>query len=500
MLSGEPEVFGSSNRSDLILKQQMAAGDSLYSHHEYLASLETYTSILGNIDQCRDDSLYFQILGRIGQTYDACSDSWRALYYYGKVISDSRAEKYTSLMASIYVKTVIANCNVGNVRQARKFFEKQMEYPLQDSLLNLYFVNTNAGLIESQDENPVNALKYFRKILKICNDENLDSAYRDSFKAAALVEIAKAFSQTEYQDSSLLYWRRSVELAKSRNFTYYLAESYKGLSHYWRTKGDTDKSALYLDLYHEIADTLFSNRIDLASMRLLQEHDIIAKDQISSLNDTIRSRTIFLCVFIVLSLSLTGLVIYIIIQHRHKMDAYRLLIDKNENLHRLESCQFSQKISSSETDFSDDSSETFCDKVCPHPAIDDSDNARIESISSKSNTNLIDKINNAMNNVDLITDKNFSISVLAQYVGSNQKYVSGIINDVFNKNFRTLLNERLIYIATQWLVNEEEYGKVPIAEMAENLGYSSSSAFINTFKKHMGMTPAVYRKLRKEKS
>ena len=108
---------------------------------------------------------------------------------------------------------------------------------------------------------------------------------------------------------------------------------------------------------------------------------------------------------------------------------------------------------------------------------------------------LMEQISQVMDNSDIIIDQDFSLNKLAKLVNSNSKYVSAIINDSFQKNFKTLLNESRIREVCRRLSDTENYGKLTIAAIASSVGYNSMNNFISVFKRIMGMTPSKYRQL-----
>ena len=89
--------------------------------------------------------------------------------------------------------------------------------------------------------------------------------------------------------------------------------------------------------------------------------------------------------------------------------------------------------------------------------------------------------------------------MLAKLVKSNTKYVSWVINEMYGRNFKSLLNERRVHEASKRLEDKEHYGSFTIQAIAEEVGYKSSNSFIQSFKKVVGMTPAVYQKLAYQK-
>ena len=109
---------------------------------------------------------------------------------------------------------------------------------------------------------------------------------------------------------------------------------------------------------------------------------------------------------------------------------------------------------------------------------------------------LLNSITTILEDVSVISNSNFNLSMLAEKAGSNTKYVSSIINDVYGKNFKTVLNEYRIREACRRLTDKDHYGNMTIQAIYEELGYNSAASFIQAFKKVNGMTPSVYQKLK----
>ena len=108
---------------------------------------------------------------------------------------------------------------------------------------------------------------------------------------------------------------------------------------------------------------------------------------------------------------------------------------------------------------------------------------------------LAEQITQVMDNADAIIDPDFNLNRLSKLVNSNTKYVSVIINDTFQKNFKTLLNESRIREVCRRLSDDEHYGQLTIAAIANGVGYNSMNNFITAFKRITGMTPSKYRQL-----
>ena len=108
-------------------------------------------------------------------------------------------------------------------------------------------------------------------------------------------------------------------------------------------------------------------------------------------------------------------------------------------------------------------------------------------------TLLIRRILNIMGDKSIFCDPNFSVGKLAELVNSNQKYVSQVINDSFNINFRSFLNSYRIKEA-QLILSQPDAIRFTIESVALRVGFKSRNAFRVVFKKITGVNPNDYYK------
>ena len=105
------------------------------------------------------------------------------------------------------------------------------------------------------------------------------------------------------------------------------------------------------------------------------------------------------------------------------------------------------------------------------------------------------KISKIMETDAAIYSPEFTLLQLSDMVDSNYKYVSQVINQVFQKNFHALLNEYRISEACRRIIDTEQYGHLTIEAIAESIGFKSRTSFIATFKKIVGIPPSEYQKM-----
>ena len=113
---------------------------------------------------------------------------------------------------------------------------------------------------------------------------------------------------------------------------------------------------------------------------------------------------------------------------------------------------------------------------------------------------LMDKIRAELSKPENFCDPAYSISMLAQAIGSNTHYVSEAINATTGDNFRALLNRYRIDEGRRRLTSNPAYQSLTIKGIGESVGFKSPSNFVIAFKKLTGITPSLYQKMAKEES
>lgn len=196
-----------------------------------------------------------------------------------------------------------------------------------------------------------------------------------------------------------------------------------------------------------------------------QESQAENDKKVMRLTDTVNMQLLVILVFAILVTCLVFANCIILRLHRKQMNSYKLLIHKDEEIEALST---------------------------PHPT------KAINNLTVEQADELIKRIADVIGNDEMVFDADFSLARLSLEVGSNTKYVSMVINETYKKNFKTLLNERRIREATRRLRSNEKYKDATMQTIALSLGYSSATSFIIAFKKIIGMTPAVYKNIKRD--
>ncbi|GJM33750.1 MAG: hypothetical protein DHS20C18_27510 [Saprospiraceae bacterium] len=88
-----------------------------------------------------------------------------------------------------------------------------------------------------------------------------------------------------------------------------------------------------------------------------------------------------------------------------------------------------------------------------------------------------------------------TLQMLADQLGIKEKELSELLNTGFSSNFYNYVNQYRID-AVKTLLLDPEKQHLSNYGIAQEAGFSSKSTFFNLFKKHVGMTPGAFKKLR----
>ena len=114
-----------------------------------------------------------------------------------------------------------------------------------------------------------------------------------------------------------------------------------------------------------------------------------------------------------------------------------------------------------------------------------------ESLPQGVDAQLFNRIENVMQESRAYCRKDLSLDTLAEMVGSNRAYVSRTVNAMSGMPFPVYVNKYRVREAVRIMTADKD---VLFKQLAEDLGYSSQSAFTKAFQSETGCTPTQYRR------
>lgn len=246
----------------------------------------------------------------------------------------------------------------------------------------------------------------------------------------------------------------------------------------YERSGDSEKAKSYLLQYFHIKDSILTDRdiIMLSKMPFLNELESfkvkITREQAQ------RTRLLAITAIAILFIIILALYVITLIRGRRKMRAYiKELYRKNMEIVNSTKCEWAVQ-----PGHSDSHNEGTVEKYAA------------SNLTEQESKRIASKILEIMSDTSTITSYDFTMERLADMIGCPYRHVSQVVNEVFGKNFRSLLNEYRIKEACIRLADTEKYGSYTIESIAESLGFNSRSNFSVTFKRITGLTPAQFQK------
>ncbi len=115
------------------------------------------------------------------------------------------------------------------------------------------------------------------------------------------------------------------------------------------------------------------------------------------------------------------------------------------------------------------------------------------SLNDEQRNMLIFRIQEVMSNPDIICQPDFTLAILAKMVDSNTTYASQVINEKYGTAFSNVLSGHRIKEACRRMSDEtDQYSQITIEAIGLGVGFRSRTAFINAFKREVGLTPSEY--------
>ena len=461
-------------------------------------------------------SLYY--MGCIAQTYSKLSDAARFYDFALTLCPSDSAEIRAKILSNMIV--VLGRDN--GVEQASSYYQeykrlKGINNTREDSCRQL----SNLAYLELSKDNYSNALNYLNQERAYVNQ--LPDA--DVIKAGMETDFAFAYLALNQNDSAIICLKRCEKILEGIHRPFLLARTYRYLSEVYEKQGNKDLSLAYLGSYQHLVDSVFNdkdyfleiNRISPIITRL--NNELVKHNQ----------QRLFLKLAIVTILFLALLISMLLLRHHRRYQSYKITpslspsnshsdaeiaesIEQNststeDNMQSTEpiipsaeenshsDLEIPQSIAENAQSIEENSS--FSDVISSEESIRSEESIPLVSplfplAADDPNGLIAQRIDAILNDAQYLCDNSFNLNTLVQLTGSNIAYVSKIINEKYNNNFRSVLNERRVKLACEKMDDVEYYGNLTISAIAEKVGYKSSNSFINAFKKVMNTTPYIY--------
>ena len=488
-------------------RSHIAVGSIYYKQGYYSKAFDSYTNAIKISEENNFIDILPQIYNNLGSIYCTWQDYTQGLFYYQKALEYTSLQQQEKLYQKILINIIGVDCEKKETKAARSYYNRLYQFYDQDTLTN-YFCLLNKGLILITEGREKEAVKYIHQTCEYAELNQLGSGYLSS----AYVTLAQLYEKI-YPDSALYYYRKAL----TDDLPPYMQRNLlKQLSRLYRKK-DKQKAIYYTNRYLLLSDSLFDeneiNRMKgsqfiYESEKNFQEIKELNKEKLEQKQQIKAQRTVMLISVIIFAI-FSIMFILLVIQKKKLSQAYKdlflrsnaILAKDKENQQIREGLEnIILNLKKQLSDFSETGS-VSSQNVESHYTQPDQDSYKQQSadkLTDKQKEHILSAVNQVINNTEAIYDCDFNIELLADMTGYNSKYLSKVINDTYQCNFRTFINEYRIKEAQKRLLNTKEYGNYTINAIAQSVGYKSHANFILLFKKHVGISPSAYQKMAKE--
>lgn len=278
--------------------------------------------------------------------------------------------------------------------------------------------------------------------------------------------------QKNWKDADL-YLNKAERIADTSRSLRLKKEVYSNINDYYEGTGDNDKASLYAIKYMKAYEGFSARTREFAETAETSSHPAGTSRPVSIAKN---AAIIILCAALII------LLIFFRVQQKKQYSKFKNII--RTRMHRQDHKMVLN--TPDNTEFSNISVEEMDDKG------DESSRKRNEPImTSETEAKLLELLDEFEKGI-LYNSKNMSLSFLAGEFNINTKYLSYVINQHKNADFKTYINRLRIRYIVDKLINDEKYRQYKISILADECGFSSHSKFASVFKAVTDFSPSAY--------
>jgi AraC-like DNA-binding protein len=352
----------------------------------------------------------------------------------------------------------IAYKNTNKSEKALKYYNLCMNLGIVEDQLHLKAIlQTNIGLLYAQLDSLDKALLFQNNALK-----NARKVGSERLLSGILIDIGETYLSAKKYASAIRYTKEGLKIAKNLD-RYFIREGEHNLALAYEAQENYKMAYKHFINYTNLKDslTIVENEklIEDLQVRYQTKHKEEEIEKLSTrnqLNNLVIAKQR-------LSLFIGGIIIMFMI-------IIYFTLKKNYNKQKR-IIELNYEIGKEFSNSSNQRANNFID-----------DNLKCE---------IIEKFEQVLNEEKIYKNPKVNLNDVANKIGTNRTYLSGIINDCYHENFSSLINRYRITDARIILINGNN--DKPIKAIAIDLGFSSLSAFYRSFKSTTGITPAELR-------
>ena len=490
---------------NLCSQAHLNAGSLYYGRGDYVEALDEFVNGVKLSEQCAKPRYAAQMYNYIGNVYCMFLDWEKGLDYYKKAYHFAKKHSGKKTCHDILVNMTGVYTFLGDMANARKYYNLSEETKDSADPEDVYMSGYTLSLIQIKEGYADKGIARLKRLAGYAVEKKLEPKYQ----CFAYQEIYGAYDGLQMPDSLLKYMELCDITARRYNLQHTFATTLKSLSEFYESKGDVAMSNKYKSRYLDIMDSIYDiRRFDAVRNSLFTYEVGKTTKEIADLRtsqnermQTIRMQRVIMCTVAIVAF-ITILFLLIVWKqkkriHKSYINLYKInqdFIQAQEQLtSRLRKCR--AEINEKNDMIDNLRQELGNAKGTEESTSEEGIKYQTSKLTDGQMQTIADAIGNVMENTTEFCDCNFSLSKLADLVGSNTSYVSQVINDSFQKTFNDYVTPYRIHMACKRLTDRTNYGNFTMKAIAESVGFKSYTTFVNAFKKITGITPSIYQKL-----
>ncbi|RKE82550.1 AraC family transcriptional regulator [Chryseobacterium sp. AG363] len=282
--------------------------------------------------------------------------------------------------------------------------------------------------------------------------------------------------QKNWKDAEL-YLKKAEKIADTSRSLKLKKAVYSNINDYYEGIGDNFKASLYAVKYIRAYDSIAARNQSFA-IKDFENPKGKANKKNAQMNG-VKNAAI-----VILSISLVGLFIFIRRKQKKQRSRLRNIIRTQFNM--IGNRTHYPLKQSGDFEFSN----IFVEEIDEKDS--ETDRRRNDSLMTPETESKLLELLEDFEKGDLYNNKGMSLSFLAGELNTNTKYLSYVINQHKNADFKTYVNRLRINYIVDKLINDEKYRQYKISILADECGFSSHSKFAAVFKAVTDHSPSAY--------
>lgn len=489
----------------------LKAGDVYFKMGSYANALDYYVKGLRVEEKCDIPSHAGRFNKNIGNVYCSFQNYSKGLEYYRRSLEQSKAHDDRDNSYKTLINMAWTYMNLDRPDDAYLAYLKAEKFRDADNEESSVVSTFCLGLIHMARGQHREALAIFLPLVERCSRLGSDPRYL----CLTYQNIYHIYHDLGNQAEEARYMHRCLDAGREGDVMHLCISTMRDMAEYYRKKGDFVGSDRYFFLYLTHMDSIYNQR-EFEMVRNTQlQYDMeqtgrtitsLQSDVINRTEEVKRMRWITGGVLLV-ALVIAWLLVMVWRQKRLLNHSYDDLFNINRGFiasqeqmkHRLAEAQVryarvEEENASLRGMVEMQTGEVSETETACEPEAAAARASRVSSLSEDRRLSLLEAVSGIMENTTEFCDPDFSLSRLALLVGSNNKYVSEVINDSTGKNFSNFVAEYRIRLACVRLADFKEYGNYSMKGIAESVGFRNYSTFVTVFRKITGLNLSLYQK------